>query len=125
MQRLLVALLCIGATGCSPPTLFEHESASTVAGESNAALPRGFRRTNDGWEDATYWHLGPDYQDRPLQSWIDELQDREPPWLRHALDRIRQMPPLMVAVIQVATIAVIFKIHASHVRSCPSRMTGS
>ncbi|MEM6471889.1 MAG: hypothetical protein AAF802_20180 [Planctomycetota bacterium] len=97
--------------GCSPPALFEHEYGAVVAEDSKATLPRGFRRTKDGWEDSTYWHLGPAYRERSLQTWLGDLHEREPVWLRQTLERIRHTPPLMVAVIQIAAVAAILKIH--------------
>lgn len=108
--RFFIAMLLVAALGCSPPALFENEYAPAVAGESSAAMPTGMRRTKNGWEDSTYWSLGPTYQPSSVNAWVDVQRSREPVWVRRLLDRVRDTPPLMIAVIQIAAIAAIFQI---------------
>ena len=75
---------------------------------SNAAIPSGLRRTRDGWEDASLWSVAPGYRSRSIEDWIDHQRRTEPGWARGTFEQLRQTPPLMIAVIQIAAIAAIF-----------------
>ncbi|MDV6031097.1 MAG: hypothetical protein F9B45_13530 [Phycisphaera sp. RhM] len=103
----------LGLAGCSPPALFENESGAFVpAIDSDAVIPRGMRRTKNGWEDASLWFVSTEFQSRSIDSWLDIQRHREPNWLRKFFERIRTTPPLMIAVIQITAIAAI--VHISH-----------
>ncbi|WP_147866574.1 hypothetical protein [Stieleria maiorica] len=109
---LLTSLLSLA--GCSPPARFENEYGSVfAANDSEAAIPRGMRRTKYGWEDASLWHISTDIRSRSIQSWIDGQRQREPSWMVKIFERIRSTPPLMIAVIQITAIAAI--VHISNV----------
>ena len=77
----------------------------------------GLRRTKDGWEDATMWHVRADGSPESIDEWIDRQRQLEPGWMRLMFDRIRMTPPLMVAVIQITAIAAITAI----AQACPNR----
>ncbi|PAY18278.1 hypothetical protein CKO51_17205 [Rhodopirellula sp. SM50] len=108
-----LAFSLLGLAGCSPPALFENESGAFVpAIDSDAVIPRGMRRTKNGWEDASLWYVSTEFQSRSIDTWLDIQRHREPNWLRKIFERIRTTPPLMIAVIQVTAIAAI--VHISH-----------
>ncbi|WP_145390749.1 hypothetical protein [Stieleria neptunia] len=111
----LVGFCLLALGGCSPPALFENESGAFVpAIESDAAIPRGMRRTKNGWEDASLWFVSTEFQSRSIESWLDVQRQREPSWLRKVFERIRMTPPLMIAVIQITAIAAIVHISQAH-----------
>ena len=75
--------------------------------EIKTVMPSGWRRTKDGWEHVSTWtHLLPQTS-TSINELIADQHDREPRWLRQAMKRVGQIPPLMIAVIQVAAIAAI------------------
>lgn len=99
------------AVGCSPPAKFENERGNVVsASGASGEIPTGFRRTVNGWEDTSMWHVAPDYKPKSIDGWMDQQRDREASWLRRVLNKIRQTPPLMVALIQITAIAAIVRI---------------
>ncbi|WP_160149371.1 hypothetical protein [Roseiconus lacunae] len=101
--------------GCSPPATFRQQQGSVYATlDSPAAFPTGMRRTKDGWEDASTWHWKSVDVPQSLPGWIEEHKQREPGWIRRVMDRIRSTPPLMVGVIQIASIAAITAIAQSY-----------
>ena len=105
----------LGLAGCSPPALFENEYGEFVpAIDSDAVIPRGMRRTKNGWEDASLWYVSTEFQARSIDSWLDIQRHREPTWLRKLFERIRTTPPLMIAVIQITAIAAIVHISQAH-----------
>lgn len=72
----------------------------------NPVAPEGWRRTDQGWEHVSTWRPIP----RPLDEIIATQVDREPAWIRNILDRLRSVPPLMFALIQVTAIAAIVNV---------------
>ena len=109
----LLTLVVVLVVGCAPPAKFENEVGFyTPPSESGAVAPSGYRRTKDGWEDASQWYFG-SYQSRSIEHWVETQENREPMWLRKTLGRIRTIPPLMIALIQVTAIAGI--VHISRV----------
>ena len=111
----LVGFSLLGLGGCSPPALFENESGAYIpAIDSDAVIPRGMRRTKNGWEDASLWYVSTELQSRSIESWLDVQRQREPSWLRKIFERIRTTPPLMIAVIQITAIAAIVHISQAH-----------
>ncbi|MCS7469035.1 hypothetical protein NZK35_20475 [Stieleria sp. ICT_E10.1] len=110
-----IGVSLLGLAGCSPPALFENESGAFVPRiDSDAVIPRGMRRTKNGWEDASLWHVSTEFQSRSIQCWLDIQRHREPHWLRKFFERIRTTPPLMIAVIQITAIAAIVHISQAH-----------
>ena len=81
-----------------------------------SVMPTGWRRTKNGWEHVSTWtNLG-----LPSAASINELigqqQAREPRWIRMAMARISRVPPLMIALIQIAAIAAIVFVSESRRR---------
>ena len=111
---LFVSLLSVSLIGgCSPPALFEQECGSLASASDEAVLPTGMRRTKNGWEDATYWHISTDIRRQTIDSLMAQQAQREPEWVRSLFERIRMTPPLMIAVMQIAAIAAIVHIGRS------------
>lgn len=109
---LIALILSLG--GCAPPALFENEYGGFVSNRSSdAIIPRGMRRTKNGWEDASLWHLSTGFRHRSIDSWMEDQRQREPNWLRRIFEEIRTTPPLMIAVIQVTAIAAIVHVSRS------------
>lgn len=71
----------------------------------NPVAPTGWRRTAQGWEDVSTWRPAP----RPLGEIIATQVDREPVWAREILGRLRGVPPLMFAMVQITAIAAIVR----------------
>lgn len=72
----------------------------------NPVAPEGWRRTDQGWEHVSTWRPIP----RPLGEIIETQLDQEPAWVRFILDRLRSVPPLMFALIQITAIAAIVNV---------------
>jgi hypothetical protein len=72
----------------------------------NPVAPEGWRRTDQGWEHVSTWRPMP----RPLDEIIETQVDQEPAWVRFILDRLRSVPPLMFALIQITAIAAIVNV---------------
>jgi hypothetical protein len=107
---VVVLVSCLASIGCAPAR-FENEFVSpNVLPASPAAIPRGFRRTKHGWEDASLWGLPGEVQRRSLESWVDRQRQREPGWVRRGIDEIRETPPWMVAVLEISAIAAIVRL---------------
>ena len=77
--------------------------------ERNPVAPEGWRRTDQGWEHVSTWPPIP----RPLFEIIQSQQDREPAWIQLLLAKLRNVPPLIFALIQVTAIAVIVNARGS------------
>ncbi|MCA9140448.1 MAG: hypothetical protein KDB00_26940 [Planctomycetales bacterium] len=108
LLTLSLAAVLLSNTGCSPPALFENEYGPILAAiDSDAAIPTGMRLTKNGWEDTSQWNISLDFQDKSIESWIENQRQREPGWVRRSFAKIRTTPPLMFAVIQIAMIAAI------------------
>lgn len=106
-----ILAVSIVVAGCSQPTLFRLERGQPLAAiPSDAEVPNGMRRTNDGWEDASNWNIRTDLKEQSIDSWILEQREQEPGWLRRVFDKLRTTPPLMIAVIQITAIAAIVQI---------------
>ncbi|OYP34053.1 hypothetical protein CGZ80_16730 [Rhodopirellula sp. MGV] len=112
---LIICLsLAFATTGCITPTTFRQEYGRSIGPtDSEASIPTGMRRTKNGWEDASTWVWENGRSPTSINGWIEEQQDREPSWVRKVFDRIRSTPPLMVGVIQIASIAAITAIAKS------------
>lgn len=71
---------------------------------ANPVPPQGWRRTDRGWEDVSTWRkIG-----RPLAEIVIAQQNREPGWVSSGLARIRELPPLAFAMLQIAAVSAIF-----------------
>ena len=87
----------------------ESELVLLPSRRPNPVAPKGWRRTKHGWEHVSTWRPIP----RPLGQIIETQFDREPAWARLMLERLRGVPPLMFALIQVTAIAAIVNVSAS------------
>ena len=65
-------------------------------------VPRGWRRTAHGWEDVSNWPGR-----RSLGEIISLQRDREPAWIRFTLASLREVPPLLFALVQIIAIVLI------------------
>ena len=72
----------------------------------NPVAPEGWRRTDQGWEHVSTWRPAA----RPLGEIIETQVDQEPAWMRDLLERLRKVPPLMFALIQITAIAAIVNV---------------
>jgi hypothetical protein len=76
----------------------------------NPVAPEGWRRTVNGWEDASTWTtLGPSISQR-----IIAQQSREPEWVRNLFVTILGISPLMIALLQLTAVAAI--VHVAQTR---------
>ena len=98
------------SVGCAPARFENEYVAPHMLRSSPAAIPRGMRRTKDGWEDASLWSLPSDFQTGSLDDWIEREREQEPGWVRRGIDEVRETPPWMVAAIQISAIAAIVHI---------------
>ncbi|TWU42824.1 hypothetical protein [Novipirellula artificiosorum] len=74
--------------------------------------PMGWRRTNRGWEHTSTWPRETQFRtDRSISELIALQESREPKWLQFTLEKVSQIPPLMIAVLQITAIAAL--IHLS------------
>ncbi|MCC9600047.1 hypothetical protein LOC67_05695 [Stieleria sp. JC731] len=99
--------LMLFSTGCTTPATFRQSSSIYASVESHATIPMGMRRTKNGWEDASTWHWKTDDTPDSIDGWIEIQNEREPGWFRLSMDRIRSTSPLMIGVLQIASIAAI------------------
>lgn len=115
---LIAVAIMIG--GCTTPSRFENESKFYLpVGHSVAEVPSGLRRTKNGWEDTSMWHVSQELPSRSIESWMDHQRSREPGWVRQLFHEIRTTPPLMVAVLQITAIAAI--VHISRAQKVEPR----
>ena len=91
----------LGDEASLPP---ETEVIYLQARGANPVPPQGWRRTDRGWEHVSTWRrIG-----RPLAEIVMDQQDREPGWVNSGLARIRELPPLAFAMLQITAISAIF-----------------
>jgi len=86
------------ATDHLPP---ETELVYLPTRSPNPVAPRGWRRTDRGWENASSWRLAA----RPLAEIVKAQESREPMWMNRLLAGLRGVPPLAYAFLQIAAIA--------------------
>ncbi|TWT81820.1 hypothetical protein CA13_32730 [Planctomycetes bacterium CA13] len=73
--------------------------------------PTGWRRTNHGWEHTSTWPSDIVAGEKKSISELIAIQEaREPMWLQVTLGKVRGVPPLMIALIQITAIAVLISI---------------
>jgi hypothetical protein len=82
----------------------ESELILLTSRPANPIAPQGWRRTDQGWEHVSTWSLP-----RPLGEIIEGQRDREPAWLQLTLARLRDVPPLVFGMLQIAAIALIVR----------------
>lgn len=88
-------------SGPLPP---ESELVLLDAYPSNPVAPQGWRRTANGWEHVSTWRLS-----RPLGEIIRTQRAREPVWIQFTLARLRDIPPWIYALLQIAAITMIVR----------------
>ena len=71
----------------------------------NPISPRGWRRTAQGWEHAGSWSIP-----RPLGEIITSQRSREPAWMQFTLAKLRGVPPLLFAMLQIIFVAMILSV---------------
>lgn len=69
--------------------------------------PEGWRRTSRGWEHVSTW---PSIETRSLGEIIKGQLKTEPAWIQFTLEKLRNVPPLMFAVLQITLLAVIVNV---------------
>ena len=86
----------------------QHEEIVVVpADHSEAVVPTGWRLTSDGWENVSSWSFP-----RRLGDIINSQLSREPVWMRLTLAKVRGVPPLAYATLQLILIALIVRVAA-------------
>ena len=86
------------------------ERLTSVDSSARAALPSGWRLTKHGWEHTSTWTLS----NASINQLIAAQRDREPAWIRFGFSKLRSIPPLMVALLQITAVAVITNIAKNH-----------
>ena len=84
----------------------ETELVLLDARRPNPVAPEGWRRTDQGWEHVSTWRPMP----RPLDEIIETQVQQESVWIRFILARLRRVPPLMFALIQITAVAAIVNV---------------
>jgi hypothetical protein len=75
----------------------------TADGQFRAVAPEGWRLTNRGWEDVSTWPPLP----RSLGEIVIGQRASEPAWLQLTLAKLRGVPPLIFALLQLTAITAI------------------
>ena len=96
----------------SAPSETQIAVASGTDRRLNPVAPVGWRRTNRGWEHVSTWSTaGTTVLSTGSSASINQLilsqRASESWWIRTTLAHLRQIPPLMFSVMQIAAIAVI------------------
>ena len=117
-----IGLLC-AAIHAAPPTPVVPANTKmpipTVVVAENGTktvMPVGWRRTKNGWEHVSTWPSFGGAKAASINELIARQRDREPQWIRTAMARISNVPPLMVALIQITAIAAIVFVAESYRR---------
>lgn len=85
------------------PPLSDVASMLPPSGRARSVAPAGWRRTDRGWENVATWRPSA----RPLGEIVMQQEAREPNWMKSAMARLRQLPPLAFAMLQIAAISAI------------------
>ncbi len=125
IRWLLSNLVCVAAFACvltflrvtstSPSIPIGTATADSLAIDKDPGSipPQGWRRTANGWENVSQWRSRPTL---PLAELILIQKGREPAWIQHVLQLLRDVSPLTYALLQITTIAAIVWIAES--RNC-------
>ena len=81
----------------------EVELVQLSASRPSSVPPKGWRRTDRGWENVATWRPIA----RPLGEIVMRQEAREPNWMKSAMAKVRQVPPLAFAMLQIAAISAI------------------
>lgn len=80
----------------------------STSGKGRAVLPLGWRRTAQGWQHVSTWT-------KPLEP-LPSLHERilaqraaEPSWVRRLMSVIRSIPPIGIAILQLAAIGLVVR----------------
>ncbi len=114
----VVVLVCVllAMRASTPERLKGEPEANRIQANSVAleqmsrpisVAPEGWRRTRNGWEHVSTWRS---VATRPLAEIIESQRQAEPAWIQAGLLKIREVPPLMFALIQITSIAVIVNV---------------
>lgn len=76
---------------------------TTADVQFQAVAPEGWRLTATGWEDVSTWPALP----RSLGEIVLSQEKNEPAWLQFTLAKVRGIPPLVFALLQLTAIAAI------------------
>lgn len=96
----------------------ESEPETLAHGRPVPVAPEGWRRTIDGWEHVSTWLPIA----RPLGEIVLEQEAREPIWVRAGLAKVRRVPPLAFAMLQIAAISAIVGIARTEQRKDPKQI---
>ena len=108
-----IGLLCVVIQAGSPATMVPAESNYPVEVVTisqtgvKSVMPSGWRRTKNGWEHVSTWTNFGLPAALSINELIEQQRAREPQWIRFAMARISRVPPLMIALIQIAAIVAI------------------
>lgn len=81
----------------------ESVKANSVRGQDEAVIPEGWRRTAKGWVHTSQWH----FSQAETTSVPKSPRGVQPSWLRDAMETVRQTSPLVIAMMQITSVAII------------------
>ncbi len=113
------SLICGSSISQNAACARSHDTEAKAAVPSTAVIPEGWRRTKYGWEHTSTWTSL--FANASINELIAIQRHREPAWIRYGFAKLRAIPPLMVAVLQITAIAVIVNIAENH-RRCKAKV---
>ncbi len=81
-----------------------HAGPSVTPQVGVSVLPKGWRRTSNGWEHVSHWR---NPASLPLGELVVSQRQREPVLIQKILRSLREVPPLAFAMLQLTAIAAI------------------
>ena len=81
----------------------ESVTANSVRGQDEAVIPEGWRRTAKGWVHTSQWH----FSQAETTSVPKSSGGVEPRWFGNAMETVRRTSPLVIAMMQIASVAII------------------
>lgn len=98
---LAVAVVPIPSTNTVRSARFDASLSDAVA-----VAPSGWRRTADGWEDASKWE---DPSTDTMDQYIDATRIRQQSMLLSQLNLVAKISPVWIMVVQIGLVAVIYQ----------------
>ncbi|MDF1842238.1 MAG: hypothetical protein P1U77_12440 [Rubripirellula sp.] len=81
----------------------ESVNANSVREQGEAVIPEGWRRTAKGWVHTSQWHFS-QAEATSIPKLPRGVQLR---WLGDAMETVRRTSPLVIAMMQIASVAII------------------
>lgn len=114
-EHQLVATSAFGGPIGGTDDQLPAKPRSKLEVDARSIPPAGWRKTSRGWEHTSSWPgLGPTINDL-----IATQESSEPQWVRTSLAKVKSVPPITVALIQllaIAAIAGIARLHQNMIR---------